>query len=265
MIIKKLPMVLLGFALARDALAGGMYSRSPYDDRTGWPFVATLSVGPAWSRPGESQVLTLQPNVNKAYIPLPTSRTIKLVTTAQGTNTLFTGEIFLGLYGQINSVVTSQIGLAFGASSQVRTKGNVFEDSDIEFGNFTYSYGIRNVRGALKAKFLYDPNYYDLLPYISGSAGIGYNHSSGFTINTRLFQEIPAPSFSDESKSAFSYTLGAGLETYVDDNWHVGLGYEFADWGRSNLGPAIGQTLGTGPHINSLRTHELQISISYVS
>ncbi|KTC88148.1 MULTISPECIES: outer membrane protein [Legionella] len=265
MTIKKLLMGLLGCVLATEVFAGSMYSNSSYDDRSGWPVVATLSVGPAWARPGEGQVLTLQPNVTKSYIPFPVSRTIKLVSTARGTNTLFTGEFFLGLYGNINSVVIGQLGLTVGASSQVRTRGLVYEDSNLDFGNFTYSYGVRNVRGAVKGKMLYDPEFYDVFLYLSGSAGVGYNHSSGFTINTLLVQEIPAPSFSDKSRSAFSYTLGTGLETLLDDNWRVSLGYEFADWGRSNLGPAIAQTLGNGPHINNLRTHELQLGITYMS
>lgn len=265
MIIKKLPIVLLGCVLAMQVLAGEMYSDRSYDDSPGWPFVATLNIGPAWARPGEGQVLTLQPHVSKAYIPFPSSRTIKLINTAAGTNTLFTGELFLGLYGSINSAVVGQLGVAFGGSTQVRVKGTVFEDSNLDFGNFTYTYGVRNVRAALKGKLLYDPNFYEVFPYVSGSAGIGYNHSSGFTINTRLFQEIPAPLFSDKSRSGFSYTLGAGLETVLDDNWRVALGYEFADWGVSNLGPAIGQSFGNGPHINNLHTHELQIGLTYMS
>jgi len=265
MIIKKLPIVLLICALITNAFAGSMSSNASYYDRSGWPFFVTLNVGPAWSRPGESQVLTLQPNVSKAYIPFPMSRSIRFVSTAKGTNTLFTGEIFFGLYGNINSAVIGQLGLAFGGSSQVRVKGTVYEDSNIDFGNFIYSYGVRNARGAVKAKLIYDPGFYDVYPYMSGSAGISNNHASGFTINTKLFQEIPAPLFPDKSKGAFSYTLGAGVETLLDDNWRVSLGYEFADWGQSNLGAAIGQTIGLGPHINSLRTHELQLGVTYMS
>ncbi len=183
---KNIAAVFLGCAFATNALA---ISRiATYDDEGGgWPFVATFNIGPAWARPGEAHTITLQTNIFKTFSPLPTSRALQFTTTARGTDTLVSGELFFGFYGLINQVVTGQVGLAVSASSQVKLKGNVLEDGNPSLNNFAYTYGVRNTRVGLKVKFLYDPNYYDLFPYISGSAGAGFNHSSGFSIRTRLF------------------------------------------------------------------------------
>ena len=264
MIKKILLLVFFGCVFATNALAlSRIYT---YDDEGGgWPFVATFNIGPAWARPGEFRTITVQTNINKTFSPLPTSRALRFTNTARGTNTLISGEIFLGFYSLINQVVTAQIGLAVSASSQVKLKGNVLDDGNPAFNNFAYSYGVRNTRVGLKVKFLYDPNYYDLFPYLSASAGAGFNHSSGFHIRTRLFEEVAAPSFPDQGKTSFSYTIGTGLETPIDDNWRLGLGYEFADWGKSALGRAAAQSIGEGPFVNNLRTHELQVGISYVA
>ncbi|MBA2710617.1 MAG: porin family protein [Tatlockia sp.] len=228
-------------------------------------FVATLSLGPAWARPGDEQTLFLQHDVQKTYYPMPTSRALKFVSTARGTDTLATGELFLGMRGAVNSIVEGQFGLVAAASSQVKLRGTIYEDANPLFNNFTYSYGIRNTRIAAKAKFLYDTRSYDLYPYLSGSAGISFNRASGFAIKTNVAGEVPHPPFNNNDETSFSYSLGIGLETALDTNFRLGLGYEVVDWGRSTLARADGQTEGSGLSVQSLYAHALLVSFSYVA
>lgn len=263
MTIKKWQIGIVGSVLSATVLAGTMDSR--FEPSAEFPFVASLNLGPAWTRPGETKTLALQPDVQKTYVPFPVSRAVRLVSTAKGTEAVFTGELFLGVYGLINSAVQGQIGLALGATSSASLKGNIWEDANPFLSNYTYSYSVSNKRIALKGKLLYDINTYDLFPYISGSAGVAINNSSGFTINPKIVEEVPAPAFANHSEAEFSYTLGIGLEAALDMNWRVGLGYEYADWGLSSLGPGLGQMIGHGISLKSIRTHELLISLSYLA
>lgn len=263
MIIKKLRVVALACLLSTNVFAGSM----GYESGFGGPgFFATLSLGPAWARPGDSQVLTLQPEVRKAYVPLPAKRTMRLVTTGKGTDSMITGELFAGYRGPINSVVEGQLGVVLGASSQAKLKGDVYEDADPLFNNYSYSYGVRNTRIAVKAKLLYDTGFYDLYPYLSASGGLSYNHASGFAINPKIIEEVAPPLFRNNNETEFTYGFGVGLEVALETNWRLGLGYEFVDWGKSALGPALDQTLGDKSiRLGVLQSHELLISLSFVA
>ncbi|MBA2651001.1 MAG: outer membrane beta-barrel protein [Tatlockia sp.] len=263
MAIRKLGLVALGYLLSTASFAGSM-GLDYTNFGNGW-FVASISVGPGWARPGEDRGLLLQPDVLKLYIPDRRSRALRLIDTADGTRTLATGDFFIGLRGEINSAVEGQLGLSIGASSQVKLKGSVDEDANPLLNNFSYSYGVRNTRVALKAKFLYDMNFYDLFPYLSANVGMSYNHASGFSISPTIPEELPAPTFADNGQTELSYGMGVGLETSLDPSWRLGLGYEFLDWGKSALGPAFGQTGNTGLTIDHLRSHALLISVSYLA
>lgn len=260
--IRKLRVAVLAFLLATNVFAA-----SRVESGFGVSgFIATLGLGPGWARPGDSQILTLQPDIQKAYVPLPMRRTLQLISTAEGTDSLVVGELFLGYHSLINSVVEGQFGLAIGASSQVKLKGSVYEDADPIFNNYSYTYGIRNTRLALKAKVLYDPSYYDLFPYLSASGGLGYNHASGFTIKPKIPEEVDPPVFSNNNETGFTYSFGIGLEAAVDVNWRVGIGYEFTNWGKSALGRAMDQTVGDKSIKESgVQVHELLVSLSFVA
>lgn len=259
MTIRKFSLIVLTSLLATSSFAGSMGLESNFNNG----FVTTLSLGPGWARPGEGQTLILQPNLALIYAPMPTSRALKLISTAQGTKTLAAGELFLGWRGIVNSVVEGQFGLVAGASSQVKLRGNVYEEANtLSYG---YSYGIRNSRVAAKAKLLYDIGTYDLFPYLSGSAGVSFNHVSGFAIQSTAANTIPPYLFNGNNQTSFSYSVGLGLETALESNWRLGLGYELVNWGRSSLERADGQTVGTGLSVSSLFAHELLLSLSYLA
>jgi opacity protein-like surface antigen len=85
-------------------------------------------------------------------------------------------------------------------------------------------------------------------------------------VNTpTIFQAIVNPNFSSNTKSSFTYTLGAGVQKMLNNNWQVGVGYEFADWGKSQLGRAAGQTLGNGLALSHLYTNGILFNITYLA
>ncbi|HAT8718368.1 TPA: porin family protein, partial [Legionella pneumophila] len=64
---------------------------------------------------------------------------------------------------------------------------------------------------------------------------------------------------------AFTYTLGAGVQKSISEHWQLGVGYEFADWGKSELGRASGQTLNEGLKLNHLYTNGVVLNLTYVA
>ncbi len=102
-----------------------------------------------------------------------------------------------------------------------------------------------------------------LKPYVSGSLGVGFNQAYHFNITPTIFAAVPAPNFTSNTTVAFTYTLGIGLQRAINAHWKVSAGYEFADWGKSQLGTALGQTLGAGLSLNHLYTNGIQFSLSY--
>jgi len=220
-----------------------------------YPYVITLSLGPAWVKGGETQTFYLQPDIQKTY------------EANKKTDPLSSGELFLGLQCQINTRIQGQLGLAVTTTSHADLLGDIWEDADPDFNNFSYTYKVKHKSVAVKGKLLVDMDIRGIVlqPYISGSIGVGFNHAYGFTITPKLFEEVPAPGFSSNTETSFTYTVGIGLQKAINRHLQAGIGYEFADWGKSQLGQAPGQTLNSGLHLSHLYTNAVQFNLSYVA
>ena len=248
MIMNKPSIIIVLLALFNNLQAGTM---GPTITPEVWRPVITLSAGPAWSDNGKTQTFFLQPDIEKTY------------TGKKRSSTLGSGELFLGLQKQLNDRVLGQFGIAIAGASNIKLSGDIWEDADPDFNNFTYAYNVNHLRVAAKGKLLANWEH-SVAPYISGSLGVGFTHAHNFSITPKIFEEIPPPTFRSHTDTNFSYTAGAGLQKSINNNLQASIGYEFADWGKSNLGRAPGQTLNSGLHLGSIYTHELQFSLSYV-
>ncbi|MDR3442570.1 MAG: outer membrane beta-barrel protein [Legionella sp.] len=236
-------------ALSKVLQAGTM---GPAVTPDAWRPVLTLSAGPAWSNNnGKTQTVFLQSDIEKTYAAKKRS------------STLGTGELFLGVQKLVHERVLGQLGVAVAAASNIKLAGDIWEDADPEFNNFTYAYNVNQLRVAAKGKLLANWEH-SVAPYISGSLGVGFTNAHNFSITPKIFEEIPAPGFRRHNNTTFSYTVGAGLQKSINNNLQAGIGYEFADWGKSHLRRAPGQTLNSGLHLSSIYTHELQFSLSYI-
>lgn len=236
-----------GVVLSSSAIAGTIGAVQPES----WRPVVALSAGPTWAQPGETQTFFLQPGIEKTYQALGK------------VSTFVSGEFFLGGQKFFNRNWASQLGIAIAGAGNTQLTGNVWEDADPNFNNFTYSYKINQVRVAVKGR-LFGLMYFGVQPYVSGSVGVGFNRAYDVTINPKIFAEIAPPKFTPNTETSFSYTVGIGLQKTWSENWQLGIGYEFADWGNSHLGRASGQTLNQGLSLNHLYAHQLQFTVSYV-
>ncbi|WP_131777747.1 outer membrane protein [Legionella fairfieldensis] len=214
-------------------------------------YIATISAGPVWQRGGQTQTFYLTPEIEKTYAA------------NKSTKALGEGEFFLGLQSPLYASFLGQLGVAAGATSNPRLRGEIWDDADPVFNNYIYSYRVQHTYVVLKGKLLADAGYM-LTPWISGSVGVGFNRASSFSNTPTIFEALPNPDFSSHTKTSFTYAVGAGVQTSVSNNLQVGIGYEFADWGRSQLGRAAEQTLNSGLRLNHLYTHGFLFNLTYL-
>jgi opacity protein-like surface antigen len=237
----------LSALLSGGAMAGSMGSVVP-----SWTRVMTLSAGPVWTNSGDTQSFYLQPEIEK------TSNADK------NTSTLFSGEFYYGWQHPLNALFSGQIGLAVAATSNATISGQIWQDTNPEYNNSLYTYKINHTHVAAKGKLLAGMGQM-LTLYVSGSVGVGFNHAYRFSNIPILVEVFADPNFSSHSQTAFTYTVGIGLQRAITQNWQAGIGYEFADWGQSQLGLAPGQTMGSGLSLSHLYTNGLLFNISYLA
>lgn len=233
--------------LTSGAIAGTMGPK-PVD----WTWVGTLSAGPVWQNSGETQTFFLAPDIEKTY------------TANQSTNTLFDGEVFLGIQKMLLQNLQGQLGLAVAATSNANLSGNIWDDADPEFDNYTYSYKVQHTHVAVKAKLLAGSDYW-LIPWVSGSIGVAFNNAHSFNSSPIIFEAVPTPNFASHTVTACTYTLGAGVQKVLSTHWQIGVGYEFADWGKSHLDRAEEQTLNNGLVLNHLYTNGILFNLTYLA
>ncbi|MDF1827067.1 MAG: hypothetical protein P1U39_02190 [Legionellaceae bacterium] len=93
--------------------------------------------------------------------------------------------------------------------------------------------------------------------------GIAFNTSYGFQADPVISTVLRSPGFQANTETGFSYTLGAGVQKNLNANWALGVGYQFADWGKSRLSRAPGQTMNTGIGFQHFYTQEAQFNLTY--
>ncbi|WP_018577326.1 outer membrane protein [Legionella shakespearei] len=240
---------LSGIVLWGGVSAGTMGSAVP---DTGFRWVGTLSIGPVWSKTGESQSFYLTPEIEKTYVAYKSSKA------------LASGELFLGSQKRLSGDWLGQVGLALGLSGNAKAQGVIWDDADPLLDNHAYAYKVQHSRVAVKGKLLYDCGSW-LTPWVSGSLGIGFNRAHGFSNTPLIFEALPNPNFASHTQTAFTYTLGAGVQKSLNEHWQLGAGYEFADWGKSELGRDAGQSLNSGLKLNHLYTNGVLLNVTYLS
>lgn len=211
----------------------------------------TASFGPVWARAGETQTFFLAPEIEKTYLA------------RKSTNILPEGEIFLGAQKNYLENLIGRLGIAVAVTGNARLQGIILDDATPEFDNYLYDYKVQHTRVAAKGKLLLDKNYW-VIPWISASLGVAFNHAHDFTNTPVIFEAIPNNNFASNTKTAFTYSVGAGFQKAIDRNWQLGVGYEFVDWGKSELNRAAGQTLNSGLKLNHLYTNGILFNITYI-
>lgn len=235
--------------LGSTAFAGTMGPVIPSKD---WTWVASIAAGPIWASGGETQTFYLAPEIEKTYVA------------RKSTNAIASGELFVGIQKSLTSQWLGQLGLAAATTSNAKLQGVIWDDADSQFDNYSYLYNLRNSRVAVKGKLLLDKGYW-AIPWVSASLGVGFNSANDFTNTPLIFEALSNNNFENYTKTAFTYTLGAGVQKSIGEHWQMGVGYEFADWGKSGLNRASDQILNTGLTLNHLYTNGVLFNLTYIA
>jgi opacity protein-like surface antigen len=214
--------------------------------------VVSISLGPTWNQNTETQTLQISSGVEKTY------------TAEDPTHVLFDGEVFLGLQKSIFQQLQGQLGFALVATGSAKLSGDIWDDANAEFDNYTYRYKISHTHLALKAKLLADRGYW-LIPWLSASIGVGFNKATDFNNTPIIFEALPDANFTPNTCTTFTYNVGVGVQTQINKHWQIGAGYEFADWGRSELGRANGQTMHSGLSLNHVYTNGVLFNLTFLA
>lgn len=233
-------------------LLGTLFTTLVLADAKAWHQVLTVSLGPAWTNPGKTQTLYLQPELPETFA----ANTLPL--------TFGEGDIFLGVQHRLKFDILAQLGLDLAGTTGIPLSGDIWQDADPNFNNLFYAYRISHTHLAGKGKFIID-RYAPAQPYVSASLGVGFNRAYRYTNTPKLFETLPEPPFATQITTAFTYALGVGLQRAFHQHWFLGLGYEFMDWGKTTLGPAVSQQTNNGPNLNHVYTNQLQFSLSYIA
>lgn len=228
----------------------GMSAKGGYF--SGMSKVVTLSLGPVWEKVGDTQTFFLAPNIEKTYAAHRSS------------HALVDGELFLAFQKPLREQLEGQLGLAVATTGNASLSGQIWDDADVVFNNYTYSYQIRHTHLALKGKVLRDIGYYKLIPWVSGSLGVGFNKSHDFTNTPTITEAVVMPNFSGHTTTTLTYTLGLGFQRELKQHWQAGIGYEFADWGKTRLNRAPGQTANNGLFLSHLYTNGFLLNLTYL-
>lgn len=229
-----------------------MLTQKDLDAQKTISYVATLGMGAGWQASGKTQTLALTSDIEKTY-------------TANQPKSIFPNyDLFLGVQKKIQSRVIGQFGVDIAAADHAELAGDIWDDASPEFNNYRYQYHIKHSQLALKGKLIGDFDHL-VLPWISAAVGIGFNRSFDFSNTPAISQAVASPNFSSHNTRSFTYSIGLGVEHILDKNWQVGMGYEFSDWGRSELGAASGSTTNQTLTLSHLYTQAIMLNISYVS
>jgi len=215
-----------------------------------YPTFITLNLGPGWPTSTQNEVIELLPNVSNRYI------------SANNTDAFLDGELFVGWQKKMKNQAEAQLGAAYMVTNSAKINGVIWQDNDVLFNNETYVYRIKHSHVALRAKLLSAPKE-TFQGYLTGSIGVAFNTSYGFNNYPVISTVLPSSNFKDNTQTAFTYTVAAGVQKILNPNWALGMGYQFADWGKSHLNRAPGQTLNTGPSFRNFYTSEAQFNLTY--
>lgn len=214
--------------------------------------VLSLGIGPAWQGKGKDQTVILQsPDILNRYLDTSIKRA------------LMQSELFLGIQKTLGSNIKGQLGLALGANTEAKLKGDMLEDADPRFNNLDYAYELAHYHISLKGRMLLER--YAIKPYLGASVGVGFNHSYNYQNTANNAQTVAPPPFTKHTKTSVTYSLEAGTQTSLSAHWRVGLGYVFSDWGKSELGASSNQTTHQRLGLNHFYSHQLQLSLNYLS
>lgn len=213
------------------------------------PFAA-ITVSANFLRASKAQSLTLLPPFTNYY-------------TNHSSSYQSTGSLGLtaGIEGRQLSHLFWQLGASGYFNTQVTTHGQVWQFGLPEFNNFTYRYQVQSSRIVATAKLLSTVKK-RVHPYLSGELGASFNRASAYNEVPLLEEAYPMAPFRDHTHSSLAWGVGAGIDADITTMFRLGLGYQFADLGKAQLGVSPAQETQQVLNIPHLYSHQLRFQLT---
>ncbi len=215
-------------------------------------WVIRISGGSAWTSPGKEQTFYLLPGFRNTY------------TANKSTTAVADGALFLGQQKTLDQGLQGQIGVTFAMAGNARLQGDIWDDAEPLFNNHTYQYKIQHTHLAVEGGLLFEQDN-GLIPWLSASIGVGFNRSYAFSNQITIPEARVEPNFTSNTVTAFTYTVGIGIQKAIKKQVQFGVGYLFSDWGKSSLDRATGQTLNSGLSLSHLYTNGVLFNLTYLT
>lgn len=215
--------------------------------------VITLSPGIAYENNAQTQSLLLQ--------TFPQNLTNQYVANNDWKHSFF-AQLFLGKTYYKKEKLNLDLGATIGFVNDIEVNGVVNQFGLSNFDNLAYEYTINSLSAMGTAKLLYLLTDH-IQPYINGSLGFSNNAASFYQETPRILGAVPMLPFDDHSTNSFAYSAGAGLMYYANEQFSVGLGYQFSDLGKASLSVSASQQTSQTPSLNHIYLHQLLFNFNW--
>lgn len=214
-----------------------------------WHPLITVTAGGDFIQTGESQVISSPPFATR-------------YTGDSSWDATATGGVLLGVEKQLNPLWAYQLGAAAYLNSSAQVTGHIWQFTLPEFDNFVYHYHIQPVRVMAAGKLL--GAYQRFHPYVSAEVGVAFNRASSYQETPLLIEEIPLPPFSAQRTTSFAWGVGAGVDIDVYAKTRLGIGYQFADLGKSALGANPERMTSESLALSHLYSNQIRLQLTYI-
>lgn len=73
-------------------------------------------------------------------------------------------------------------------------------------------------------------------PYFSAGLGVAFNRAQNYQLTTAEVDPLNlSPIFANHTNTSFSYNLGVGIDTALNEHARIGVGYKFSDFLKTKL------------------------------
>ncbi len=141
----------------------------------------------------------------------------------------------LGLEWSFHPNYALQSALAYYYFSPQQAEGTIRQGVSLDHSTpFRYHYQITSQQLLIENKLVFPINntYY---PFLLLGLGVAFNNSEDYDIHYPA-DLIFTPFYEDNQNTAFSYSVGLGLDYRIFEKMRLGLSYRFSDLGRASLG-----------------------------
>lgn len=137
----------------------------------------------------------------------------------------------------VNSLNNILIGLSYHQFSSKTIKGTLEQGIFPPYYNANYQYNLQSSQllAEIKAQHQWHQLFY---PYLTAGIGWGINTAKQFQTTVPDYLTV-TPTFSNQTNSALSYTLGLGVDILLSTKVAMGVGYLFSDLGQVGLGHGL--------------------------